>query len=112
MNFGRRCARPGAAHGELPLRVGLVGCGRWGRLILRDLKALGCWVVVAARSPASIANAQAAGADAVVADIDELPPVDAVDSVKQEVRCSDIHLGRLVGDDCRRLTAHGCRSAE
>jgi hypothetical protein len=36
----------------------------------------------------------------------------SVDSVKQEVRCSDIHLGRLVGDDCRRLMIHGCRSAE
>ena len=35
-----------------------------------------------------------------------------VDSVKQDVRCNDNHLGRLVGDDCRRLVVHGCRSAK
>ena len=59
------------------MRVGLVGCGRWGRLILRDLKALGCWVAVVARSPSSITNARTAGAEAIVATIDDLPPVDA-----------------------------------
>ena len=31
----------------MPLRVGLVGCGWWGRNILRDLLALGCVVEVA-----------------------------------------------------------------
>lgn len=65
------------AHGELRVRIGLAGCGRWGRLILRDLKALGCWVAVAAGSPESVANAQSAGADAIVATVDDLPPVDA-----------------------------------
>jgi Trk K+ transport system NAD-binding subunit len=33
--------------------VGLVGCGRWGRHILRDLVALGCEVHVVARSEES-----------------------------------------------------------
>jgi predicted dehydrogenase len=45
--------------------VGLVGCGRWGSLILRDLVALGCGVHVVARSPASVANAAAGGASSV-----------------------------------------------
>jgi predicted dehydrogenase len=53
--------------------LGLVGCGKWGRLILRDLKTLGCRVSVAVRSAASVANAYAGGADAVAASIEELP---------------------------------------
>ena len=34
--------------------VGLVGCGNWGRHILRDLVSLGCEVPVVARSPESV----------------------------------------------------------
>jgi predicted dehydrogenase len=57
-------------------RIGLVGCGSWGRHILRDLKALGCAVTVVARSPASVERARAGGADAIVAALDDLGPVD------------------------------------
>ena len=40
------------------VRVGLAGCGRWGRHILRDLKSLGCWVAVAAAGADSRTNAE------------------------------------------------------
>ena len=33
-----------------------------------------------------------------------------LDGVKQDGRSKDNHLGRLVGDDCRRLGVHVCRS--
>lgn len=56
-----------------PLRIGLVGCGRWGRHILRDLIAGGASVVVVARSAQSIARAEAGGAAAIVATTGELP---------------------------------------
>lgn len=44
------------------ISIGLVGCGRWGSLILRDLKELGCDVHIVARSPESVARAAAGGA--------------------------------------------------
>lgn len=52
--------------------VGLVGCGAWGKLILRDLVQLGCRVAVVARSAGSIANAKSGGAAAVVGGIEDL----------------------------------------
>jgi predicted dehydrogenase len=52
--------------------IGLVGCGRWGSLILRDLVALGCEVHVVARSSASVARAAAGGALSVHLAIDGL----------------------------------------
>lgn len=55
------------------LPVGLVGCGRWGRFILRDLVQLGCETWVVEVSPESIAHATAHGAHRIVASIDELP---------------------------------------
>jgi len=58
--------------------VGLVGCGRWGRHILRDLRSLGCEVPVVARSEESRARAEEGGANAVVADIAALTGVDGV----------------------------------
>ena len=58
--------------------VGLVGCGAWGSLILRDLKALGCSVAVVARSAASIERARTGGALQIVPSIDELPPCDGI----------------------------------
>ncbi|HKX47039.1 MAG TPA: Gfo/Idh/MocA family oxidoreductase [Gaiellaceae bacterium] len=58
--------------------VGLVGCGRWGRHILRDLVSLGCEVPVVARSDASRARAEEGGASAIVARIQELPAFDGV----------------------------------
>lgn len=56
--------------------VGLVGCGRWGRHILRDLVSLGCEVPTVARSDESIARARQGGAAAIVQDIASLPPLD------------------------------------
>lgn len=53
--------------------VGLVGCGRWGRYILRDLKSLGVRVTVVAPGERSIEYARAGGADAIVANVSELP---------------------------------------
>jgi predicted dehydrogenase len=57
-------------------RVGLVGCGSWGRFILRDLLSLGCRVSVVARSPESRAHAE--GAEAIVGSVAELPEVDGI----------------------------------
>lgn len=45
-----------------PIAIGLVGCGRWGRNILRDLLALGCTVHVADPDPAARIGALDAGA--------------------------------------------------
>jgi predicted dehydrogenase len=60
------------------MRIGLIGCGRWGRLILRDLVALGCEVAVVARSGASRGAALEGGAGEIVAGVDELPSCDGV----------------------------------
>ena len=53
--------------------IGLVGCGRWGRHILRDLESLGCRVHVVARSDESRARATAGGAESIVRACHELP---------------------------------------
>jgi predicted dehydrogenase len=58
--------------------VALVGCGRWGAKILRDLVALGCETPVVARSEESRARALAGGAQVVVPEIGRLPEVDGV----------------------------------
>lgn len=55
--------------------VGLIGCGRWGRHILRDLVALECDVVVVARSSQSRDRAAEGGAAGVVPTIQDLPAV-------------------------------------
>ncbi|KEK21639.1 Gfo/Idh/MocA family protein [Bacillus gaemokensis] len=54
------------------LHVGVVGCGQWGRYILRDLRQLGVKTSVVARSVASRTNATAYGADQIVNTIDAL----------------------------------------
>ena len=59
-------------------RVGLVGCGGWGKYILRDLKILGATVEVVARSNESVARANEGGADRIVSHVDELGPLDGV----------------------------------
>jgi predicted dehydrogenase len=58
--------------------VALVGCGRWGQNILRDLVALGCEVPVVARSEASTARAKEGGATSVVEDVASLAGVDGI----------------------------------
>jgi predicted dehydrogenase len=63
-----------ASPAPLPaLAIGLVGCGRWGRHILRDLQALGAAVTVADPDAAARAQALQQGA-AGVADLTQLPP--------------------------------------
>ncbi len=57
-------------------RVGLVGYGRWGRLIFRDLVALGAEVHVAVPSASSQQAATTAGAASVCAATAELPELD------------------------------------
>ena len=59
-------------------RISLVGCGRWGRNILRDLLSLGCDVAVADPDSGARQQALSAGARAVVADSSELPPADGM----------------------------------
>ena len=56
--------------------VGLVGCGNWGRHILRDLVSLGCEVPVVARSPESQTRAREGAAAAIVESVASLPPLD------------------------------------
>lgn len=56
--------------------VALVGCGNWGRHILRDLRTLGCEVPVVARSEASRGRAGEGGAAAIVAAVEDLPEID------------------------------------
>jgi predicted dehydrogenase len=53
----------------LSIEVGLIGCGRWGRLILRDLVALGARVHVVAPSEATRAFATAHGAVSAVTQV-------------------------------------------
>jgi predicted dehydrogenase len=56
--------------------IGLIGCGHWGRNILRDLVSLGCRVHVVVRSEESIVRATTGGAASVASDIVDLPEVD------------------------------------
>jgi predicted dehydrogenase len=56
--------------------VGLVGCGNWGRHILRDLVALGCEVPVVARSDESKVRAREGAAAAIVQSVASLPRLD------------------------------------
>jgi predicted dehydrogenase len=57
-------------------QVGLVGFGRWGRLIFRDLRSLGVDVVVVAPSKESRRGAVEAGAAAAVPAVEDLPAVE------------------------------------
>lgn len=60
------------------MRVAVVGSGRWGRLIVRDLVALGCSVVAVARSTESRARALESGADEIVEAPADLGEVDGI----------------------------------
>jgi predicted dehydrogenase len=62
------------------VHIALVGCGRWGANILRDLRDLGASVTAVARSEASIERARAGGAG-VVASIDDLSVGPSIDGV-------------------------------
>jgi predicted dehydrogenase len=56
----------------MALQIGLIGCGRWGAHILRDLLSLNCEVTVADPDPVACAKAIQAGAKAVTR-LQELP---------------------------------------
>jgi len=58
-----------------PTPIALIGCGRWGANVLRDLRALECAVWVVARSPASRARAADGGAAGIAERVSDLPPV-------------------------------------
>lgn len=53
--------------------IGLVGCGHWGKNILRDLKILKCTVWTVAIDETSYTNAQEQGSDHLVARVEDLP---------------------------------------
>ena len=54
-------------------KIGLIGCGNWGKYILRDLVALGCEVSVVARSENALQNAVQYQAKAVFDSVEHLP---------------------------------------
>ena len=57
-------------------RIGLIGCGNWGRHVLRDLLTCGCEVEVVAPSAQSEDNARRGNASRIVTAIADLGPVD------------------------------------
>jgi predicted dehydrogenase len=58
--------------------VGLVGCGRWGQYILRDLLSTGTAVKVVCRSQESVQRALSLGAISASANIDDLADTDGI----------------------------------
>lgn len=80
--FGLRglSRRSGCNHHRVRtgIRIGLVGCGRWGRFVLRDLVALGSEVTVAVRSGEGRAAAGDGGAARVVDTVDDLAEVEGI----------------------------------
>lgn len=61
---------------EAAIAIGLVGFGRWGRHIFRDLRTLGVDIHVATPGGDSRQAARAAGAAGTCADLRDLPAVD------------------------------------
>ena len=59
-------------------RIGLIGCGRWGSLILRDLVSLGAEVHVVVPGPTDRDRILSSGAVNVVHHPDEVGPVDGI----------------------------------
>lgn len=59
-------------HNFKGCRLGLIGCGRWGKFILRDLVDLGCEVSVVASDGPSHDNATEYGATSIVPTVAEL----------------------------------------
>ncbi len=78
------------------IRVGLVGSGRWGRHILRDLVALESEVTVAARSADGRAAAQLGGAASVVETVDDLGDVEGI-VVATPTQTHEQVVGRALG---------------
>jgi len=60
------------------MRIGLIGCGRWGRNILRDLLTIGMRVAVADIDPEVRRLASSLGRECVVSDLEELPACEGI----------------------------------
>jgi predicted dehydrogenase len=107
----------------MALSVALVGCGGWGRIVLRDLVSLGCDLTVVGRSEATRERALAGGAARAVAGIEELQsvagvvvvvPTPAHEEVVQKALVLDVpvFVEKPLTDDvaaARRLAAAGER---
>lgn len=72
------------------MKFGLIGCGRWGRLVLRDLLQLGVTVHVVARSDATRSAAVQQGAKAAYRTLEALPPMDGMIVVTPSATHADI----------------------
>ncbi|MDW3218104.1 MAG: Gfo/Idh/MocA family oxidoreductase [Acidimicrobiales bacterium] len=70
--------------------IGLVGCGRWGSLILRDLRSLGARVDVMVPSDRNREELLAAGASRVVTKLDELQTADGIVVASPTVTHADV----------------------
>ena len=81
--------------------IALIGCGRWGKNILRDLLDLGCEVSVVARSESSRKNAS--GAARIVPAINELAGGRPLDGVVIATTTST-H-STIIREVCRELSA-------
>lgn len=57
-------------------KIGLIGCGEWGKYILRDLKTLGCHVTVYSLTERTTENAKAFFADEIIQQIDQFKQID------------------------------------
>ena len=66
------------ASGVNPARIALVGCGRWGQHILRDLVELGCNVSVVDAEASAREHAIGHGAQRVSAALEGLGPLDGI----------------------------------
>jgi predicted dehydrogenase len=81
------------------ITIGLIGCGRWGSHILRDLLTLRCSVYVADKSPEQLQKAKKAGASEVFQAVSLLPAVDAIviaTPSSQHAKCIDEIIDRRV----------------
>jgi len=74
--------------------VGLIGCGSWGKNILRDLLLLNCNVYVVDKDPEAKKRASEAGASGVFSNADNLPVCDgyvvAVPINRLAKECADL----------------------
>jgi predicted dehydrogenase len=77
------------------MKIGLAGCGRWGKLILRDLRELGAEVAVAAPSEATRKAALEAGAVSVHAYSEALPDCDGYVVAVPTIRHAEVTRGLL-----------------
>ena len=63
-------------NSESNIKIGLIGCGSWGKNILRDLKLLNVCVTVVAPYSQDKINAKLLGADFIFDCLEEITHVD------------------------------------